>query len=384
MTTLSQQSPDEQGSDTAEMSTDQFENVEIRSDLIVEIEPILEAEAKHGPGFRRELFDAAYLAWQKSRLDYAEEREEGGDGELQRNEFGRYTVNDIYGVEQKMRIRLADTEIERTGQLRRTRSIWMYNSLQHLGHFYHEGMLDMLNPYSFGWHYLDREDEPCSRSADFEEKAKVWEQDWQCSNLYSQFITFLEQHIATTAVRVDKIVCFGLGCFLFKHASSGKRSYTQHLAASTIRDTIALRQGGAPPQVYVQDPIYCTASIALLQTRFGFKVLADPEGFKLLDQHTFVMTVAPNVPVLQIALGLTHNSGGPAGFLCNDIFDDGTVSDVADGGETVVGKGIRRLSKTCDTSPGLWKYKQESVWMECSDSNEDNSFGSMGLYLKRK
>lgn len=137
MTTLSQQSPDEQGCDTVEMSTDQFENVEIRSDLIVEIEPILEAEAKHGPVFRRELFDAAYLAWQKSRLDYAEEREEGGDGELQRNEFGRYTVNDIYGVEQKMRIRLADTEIERTGQLRRTRSIWMYNSLQHLGHFYH-------------------------------------------------------------------------------------------------------------------------------------------------------------------------------------------------------------------------------------------------------
>ncbi|KAF2689422.1 hypothetical protein K458DRAFT_384070 [Lentithecium fluviatile CBS 122367] len=73
---------------------------------------------------------------------------------------------------------------------------------------------------------------------------------------------------------------------------------------------------------------------ASLHSRFDIETLDDPEGFKALDKHTFVLTYSPDVLVRQIVVGMTALDG-PAGMVCNAIEDDGlnldrtTYSDLA-------------------------------------------------------
>lgn len=82
------------------------------------------------------------------------------------------------------------------------------------------------------------------------------------------------------------------------------------------------------------------------------------------------------MPVRQVALDITHEENGPAGFLCNAIYSEGLEAD---------GKKEADIKHfTCNPSPALWKYKQESVWMEHDDREETDFFGNMGVYLKGK
>ncbi|KAF1947532.1 hypothetical protein EJ02DRAFT_306281, partial [Clathrospora elynae] len=192
--------------------------------------------------------------------------------------------------------------------------------------------------------------------------------EWQNSEICHKLSAFLQEHAGTTMQHVDKIICFGLGCFPSKHERAQKRAYTQHLAALTIRSILATQQGGPAPPVFTQEPIYCAAGITHIvsPSPFNFTVLDDPEGFRALDGNTFILSVAPNVPVRQIVLGMTHTFGGPAGMFCDEIQSEGLECN---GKGSEIDGNQRRFTpyKTCEPSPALWKYKQEGVWMECGD-----------------
>jgi hypothetical protein len=128
-------------------------------------------------------------------------------------------------------------------------------------------------------------------------------------------------------------------------------------------------------QIYAQDPAYRPSDTAYLAEHFDISVVADPEGFKALNGNTFVVSVSPNVPVRQIALDMTEDSHGPAGFFCDHIGSDGLDGD---------GKVYSDAHyTTCNSSPGLWKYKQESHCMEHDDRKGMDCFGNIGLYLKK-
>jgi hypothetical protein len=154
----------------------------------------------------------------------------------------------------------------------------------------------------------------------------------------------------------------------------------QHLAACTLRDLFAAKQNGAAPTIYAQDPAYQSSNTVYLAEHFGIPVIADPEGFKALNGNTFVMSVSPNVPVRQIALDMTHDSHGPAGFFCDHIGSDGLEGDGLEGDGKVHGDANYT---TCNSSPGLQRYKQESHWMEHENWKETDCFGAMGLCLKK-
>ncbi|KAH7339197.1 hypothetical protein BKA66DRAFT_435147 [Pyrenochaeta sp. MPI-SDFR-AT-0127] len=220
---------------------------------------------------------------------------------------------------------------------------------------------------------------PCFEEKELTEKAAVWIQEWQRSELRSRLSVFLQEHAKKTLERVDKIMCFGLGCFPTQWERSRQRSYTQHLAACTVRDLIAQQQGGAAPQIFAQDPSYCAAGMSYIQSHFNMSILDDPEGFKALDGHTFVLSFAPNVPVRQITLGLTHESNGPAGLFCDRIRSEGLECN----GKRCEDGRVCPYT-TCEPSPAVWKYKQESYWIEYRDRDEQNYFGEVGVYLKKR
>lgn len=346
---------------------------------VVELDPILEAEAKYGPVFRRELFDAAYVAYSSIKDIGLEDRVVLKDGSKTRHLRTEVTLLDIYGQEHKVRVLADGNRVEHHGQQYVSKRMWMYSCIQELGSTYGEGRQCALLPYSFGTYDMEVNMDRCFEEKELTEKATVWIKDWQKSEMYQRLTAFLEEHAGKSVEHVDKIICFGLGCFPSKWEHNGKRSYTQHLAACTVRDILARQQGGAPPQIFTQEPIYCVASKSHVQKAFNMTVLDDPEGFKAVDGQTFVLSFAPNVPVRQVVCGLTHEFRGPAALFANDIQSKGLECNGMPCNDDQV-----MPFKTCEPSPVVWKYKQESIWMEYGDRDADDCFGDIGVYLKRK
>ncbi|CAO2652524.1 Nn.00g008070.m01.CDS01 [Neocucurbitaria sp. VM-36] len=349
---------------------------------IVKLGPILEAESRHGPVFRREIFDAAYSAYQSIKDIGCETSRIMSDGTESRILDEKVTLLDINGEERSVYVMKEGNRIEHDGVPHVSKRVWRYNCIQCLGHERAEFKKENLCSYDFGTRDVEVDGKDCFKEEDVIAKSGVWTKEWTNSEMYRRLTAFLEEHAGKTMQHIDRIICFGLGCFTTKWGQAAKRSYIQHLAACTVRDIIAQGQGGTPPKVYAQEPIYCAAGIAHIQQHFSIEVLDDPEGFRALDGNTFVISISPNVPVRQIAFGLTHEFGGPAGMFCNDIQSDGLECD-GKGCEYQDGRWVCPY-KTCEPSPGLWRYKMESMWMECSDKREENWFGEVGLYLKRK
>jgi hypothetical protein len=149
-----------------------------------------------------------------------------------------------------------------------------------------------------------------------------------------------------------------------------------------VRDIFAQQQGGNVPGVYAQDPAYDPFDTAYLSEQFGITVLQDPEGFKALNGNTFVISLAPNVPVRQIAIDMTHEFDGPAGFLCGAIQSDGMEDDGKDTRKG--GEGEVVVLYTDPLSPSLWRYKNKSIWTEVDDRETLKCLRHMGVYLKRR
>ncbi|KAF2028909.1 hypothetical protein EK21DRAFT_68733 [Setomelanomma holmii] len=243
-----------------------------------------------------------------------------------------------------------------------------------------------LLPFTFGTQNcpIETNNEPPKPVAEAE--LNDWQAQWNTSCLRRQLISFFGKYAQDGTARIDQIICFGLGCLLTVcegWPEVPRRAYLQHLAACTIRDTLATYLDGNRPKIYAQDPSYTLAEEAYLLTHMNITVLPDPEGFKALNGNTLVLSFAPNVPVRQIALDMTHGSNGPAGIFCDAIKDDGLGCD----GKGTSDDGLRRNVcpfSTDPSSPGLWKYKQESVSIEFEDKRDDG-FGNIavGVYLKK-
>ncbi|EAT90097.1 hypothetical protein SNOG_01885 [Parastagonospora nodorum SN15] len=201
-----------------------------------------------------------------------------------------------------------------------------------------------------------------SRDDYMEEVDKQTYNDWEASDIHHRLVAFLEEHAGTTT-QVDQIICFGLvSPVSSRHPRILRRAYTQHLAACTIRDLFARHQNSPAPKILAQDPRYTPIDMAYLSTHFSTTTLPDPEAFRALNGTTFVISISPDVPVRQVALGMTHDSGGPAGFLCCAIEDNGLgcKSVTMQNGEEV-------FRFTDNSSPGLWEFKQKGVWAEWDD-----------------
>ncbi|KAH7066692.1 hypothetical protein BKA63DRAFT_371412, partial [Paraphoma chrysanthemicola] len=200
-----------------------------------------------------------------------------------------------------------------------------------------------------------------------QETLNRWAAQWETSELRSRLSSFLKGEAGRQLQHIDQIICFGLGCplkvSLWPEAAC--RPYQQHLAACTIRDLIANTPGCTAPTIFAQDPEYSSAEKAYLSDQLKINVLDDPEGFKSLTGNTFVITISPNVPVRQIVVDMTHEDGGPAGFLCHDISSDGLECDGV-GLREEDGRNVTPYS-TCPLSPALLEYKQKSISMEYDD-----------------
>lgn len=361
-----------------------MESDEETQPALIELQPILEAQKTHGPIFRRELFDAAYAAYLSIKDDDPEEHKYYDNGKPHMLLKSEMTVLDIYGNEKRLPVMREGMIDEEDGQKHIGRRVWMYHDLQDLGVRYSEqnshGM--SLVPFSFGIRHMPVAGEKRCIEYDFHDKVQEWKAEWEGSDLHRELVTFLTKHVGDGTQSIRQIICFGLGAPVsFEHPRAQRRSYVQHLAACTIRDIFARQQGGARPAMFAQDPGYEAIDSSYLTEHFDCTVLDDPDGFKALDGGTFVITVAPNVPVRQIALDLTHDSDGPAGFLCDLIHSNGLEGEGMTRKDCFESDNI--VYRTCNPSPALWDYKQRSLRMEYGDSDELDCFGDIGVYLKK-
>jgi hypothetical protein len=365
-------------STTKEMVTQSGDEAQNDVAPLVQLQPILNARKKHGPSFRREIFDFAYALYISLDDNDAEDRVyTGQDGYKSIILRGKLHLMDIYGVEQEVCILKAGVTNEVSGETCMSKRVWAYNDIQHLGYRYGCSMQNNLLPFQFSTQDIPIKEESEPVAPDFDLRAAEWRAEWQASEFCRRLSTFFAEHARGATQYIDQIVCFGLGCPVsVVHPRTLRRSYVQHLAAGTIRDVIAQQQDGHRPKVFAQDPAYTAVDSSYLSDHFNITEIADPEGMRTLTGSSFVMTVAPNIPVRQVALDITYGDGGPVGFFCNAIDSNGLESD----GQLISDV----MLYTCNSSPALWEYKQKSVSMEYDDKEEMDCFGGMGVYLKRR
>ncbi|KAF2648210.1 hypothetical protein K491DRAFT_722771 [Lophiostoma macrostomum CBS 122681] len=197
---------------------------------------------------------------------------------------------------------------------------------------------------------------------------------WEDLPYHNALVSYLLEH-SDEMEQVDQIICFGHGplCEF--------RSQVQHLAASTIRRVLLAKHKMSSTgfekeiKIYAQDPAYCNNCKTLLKKQYNIEVLDDHDGFLQLNKNSFVVSIAPDVPVRQIAVDMTFDEGGPAGMLCTKIRDESkeevTMLDFAD-----------------PWSPRLEAYKKKCIVgnMNHVNSDADGSyyFGSTELYFKKR
>jgi hypothetical protein len=198
------------------------------------------------------------------------------------------------------------------------------------------------------------------------------QEDWEGLAYQKTLVAHLEKH-GEEMEQVDTILCFGLGTLDLA------QTYMQHLAATTIRRVLSAKQNmrtspDAEPKIFAQDPGYCEGCKILLKDRFNIEIVDNHQGFLQLDKSSFVITIAPSVPVSQIAVDVTFDEGGPAGMLCEEIMDESR------------GKATTMLIHENDPwSPRLQSYKKKCIALPMGDSCRGSEhFGSTELYLKRK
>lgn len=178
-----------------------------------------------------------------------------------------------------------------------------------------DNLLQPLSPITFSWTKSDYESRYSSLpdlNASFSKHTVEWEQ----SKTHKSFKQLLENLDIT--VKIDKIVCFGLGFLSNLNQRGERQSHIQHASVLTMASTLAKRH---PDQnsirIYAQDPSYTDLDKTFLSS-IGVTVLRDPKGFLEIDERTLVFSVAPEVCVRQIVADLNH----PAAMVWNTVSDD--------------------------------------------------------------
>lgn len=132
---------------------------------------------------------------------------------------------------------------------------------------------------------------------------------------------------AKALLKVDQVVCFALDSL---HCRS-PRSSVQHPAATTVRDTLEDLQKaaglGRSFEVVSQDPAYDARCKQILNKELGIRAVTDFEGFLSITENTFVTSIAPSAPIVEIIADITSAYNGPAALLCNKISDDYLAPD---------------------------------------------------------
>jgi hypothetical protein len=212
-----------------------------RSTKIVGYQPILEAQSKHGPIFRRELFAAAYAAYHKNKSQSTNLHDSTKPISFDANEF---IVPDIYGVERTLHTSPAGRPVDIDGGQFVTKRNWHYSSLQRLGTRYFYDDPRSLISFGFNTRYAAIDTTDCFAESELSALASQMRADWEASALHQRLTAFLEEHITPETKRIDKVICFGLGCFRI-HANMRwlRRSYVQHLTAVTIRERSCAETG---------------------------------------------------------------------------------------------------------------------------------------------
>ncbi|KAF2246230.1 hypothetical protein BU26DRAFT_521683 [Trematosphaeria pertusa] len=179
----------------------------------------------------------------------------------------------------------------------------------------------------------------------------------------------LEKNLADDAVKVpgiDKIVCIGMGAL--------KRVdwFLQHVSVSRIRKILADKQGKAITAIpiYAQDPYYCRKCKAILR-EMDFEIVEDPDGFMKIDNNTFVISIHPSVPVRQIAVWRTRE-GGPAGMLCNRIYDEEVVEQKEKRKRDAGAHFLCEYKTRCTTLP----------WNDVDSPPESRAFSHSEMYIR--
>lgn len=127
-------------------------------------------------------------------------------------------------------------------------------------------------------------------------------QKWKGIEDCKQLMRILDQ----SNRQVDNCKIVGFACssislegFVAKHFI---RPAKQHALLLTLQELYAKygHEAGGPP-CYIQDPVYNEIDKSILGGH-GMVVLDDPDGFLEVDENTFVISIAANVPVKEIVL----------------------------------------------------------------------------------
>ncbi|KAF1960528.1 hypothetical protein CC80DRAFT_580144 [Byssothecium circinans] len=194
-------------------------------------------------------------------------------------------------------------------------------------------------------------------SEDLEKSILRWTAAWKGSGICDIIVKTLKAN-AETMPRINRVVCFGLGCLNRDSKDGPGMCYVQHLAAATIRDTLQTAQPndqGHPNviEVHAQDPEYTPRCKGLLE-KINIKTVNATlaEGMTLIDKNTFVMTMTSDPDIFDPVVVLTLPEG-PAGLWSYKI--TGNVEDLS----TVIAETKRDELDTSEiVSDRMWNYIQ--------------------------
>jgi len=178
-----------------------------------------------------------------------------------------------------------------------------------------DNLLQPLSPITFIWTENDHESRYSSLpdlNASFSKHTREWEQS-HTHKFFKQLLVNLD-----VTVKINKIVCFGLGSLSNPQQSHERRSHIQHASVLTMASTFTKRYPNQNPiRIYAQDPTYTELDKTFL-SYIGITVLSDPKGFLEVDEQTLVFSVAPEVCVRQIVADLSR----PAAMVWDTVSDN--------------------------------------------------------------
>lgn len=136
-------------------------------------------------------------------------------------------------------------------------------------------------------------------------QSKTWEESKTCQSLVEQ----LERFTPSQIKGIKKIFGFALGNVdkteETRHKGYVQRPIAQHASLKTIARFLEERNGGHRVPCYSQDPVLRDGRGAEFIESIGITALDDPKGFIEVDEDTFVVSVAPNIPVRQVIADTT-------------------------------------------------------------------------------
>ncbi|KAI0429362.1 hypothetical protein F5Y09DRAFT_342795 [Xylaria sp. FL1042] len=155
-------------------------------------------------------------------------------------------------------------------------------------------------------------------TAEVAERVREKKREWKTTTAYWEMQAKVRAY--PPFARVRKLVGIALGglvhryCVLEPEVEEEvmvERSVDQYAFISTLQDLIAELLGIDPrvgPKCIVQDPALSEIDAAAL-VQLGMQVLDDPDGFLELDETSFLVTVAPCIPVKQIVADIARPVG---------------------------------------------------------------------------